>query len=240
MEMERRDFPISELRISGDDKAPKITGHAAIFDTLSLDLGGFKEKIAPGAFKKTIRNGDVRALFNHNPDYVLGRTKSGTLKLKEDQTGLAISIDPPDTGFARDLQESIARGDIDQMSFGFRCIKDAWENQEGKNSVRTLLEVELFDVSPVTFPAYPQTDVNVRSAFTAVGLSYENLAGILIRAQRGLALTGSDHDTIRAAITVLQSHLPTEPKQPDAQGAHDDGHVARLAQLRRRLELAVA
>jgi len=159
--LERRAFSF-EVKAAETEK-PKIAGYAAVFNKLSQDLGGFRELIKPGAFAKTIQNADVRALWNHDPNYVLGRTKSGTLKLEEDETGLYIEIDPPDTQWARDLMESIRRGDVDQMSFGFRTVADSWRTENGE-TIRELLEVELFDVSPVTFPAYPQTSVGVRSA----------------------------------------------------------------------------
>lgn len=163
MEIERRAFKVSELRAIGDEN-PKIDGYAAVFNQLSEDLGGFREQIAPGAFTNTIKRADVRALWNHDPNYPLGRSKSGTLSLEEDETGLLFAIDPPDTQYARDLIVSMKRGDVDQMSFGFRTLKDHWE-QSGDKVIRTLIEVELFDVSPVTYPAYPQTSANVRSAF---------------------------------------------------------------------------
>lgn len=157
IEIDYRSFPF-EIRT---DEENKIVGYAAVFNQLSVDLGAFREKIAPGAFKKTIQEADIRALWNHDPNFVLGRTKSRTLRLQEDEKGLAIEIIPPNTTWARDLMESIKRGDIDQMSFGFRAIKEDWET-EGEQLIRVLKEVELFDVSPVTFPAYPTTDVQVR------------------------------------------------------------------------------
>lgn len=161
--LERRAYQVMELRAdAGEGMAPKISGHAAMFDVLSEDLGGFRERIAPGAFTKTLLSADIRALFNHDSNFVLGRNKASTLRLKEDLTGLAIEIDPPDTQFARDLMVSMKRGDISQMSFGFYTGADKWAKVDGE-WVRTLLEVELFDVSPVTYPAYPQTDVAVRS-----------------------------------------------------------------------------
>jgi hypothetical protein len=163
-EIEHRAFIVREIRASGDGEPPKIYGYAAVFNSLSEDLGGFYERIAPGAFTNTLKTEDVRGLFNHDPNYVLGRTKSETLSLSEDDTGLAFSMDPPDTSWARDLLISIRRGDIDQMSFAFRTIRDRWE-QVGDQVIRTLLEVKLYDVSPVTFPAYPQTSAQVRSQF---------------------------------------------------------------------------
>ena len=234
---EYRAFPITELRVSDGDK-PKITGHAAVFDKLSLNLGGFREKIAPGAFGKSIEKDDIRALWNHNPDYVLGRNKSGTLILSEDNKGLAIEIEPPDTQWARDLMETIRRKDVDQMSFAFATIKDNWEHTEGKDSIRTLLEVDLFDVSPVAFPAYPQTDVKVRSVFSEAGLNFDELTSVLVRASKGIPLTESDHDLIKASVGVLNSYLPSEAEGLGDQGAHDDGSVERLKKLKRRLELA--
>jgi HK97 family phage prohead protease len=162
-EIERRNIELTEFRLVEDDKTHKIVGHAAMFNKLSEDLWGFREKIKPGAFAESILRDDIRALFNHDANYVLGRNKAKTLRLSEDDKGLSIEIDPPDTQWARDLQESIRRGDISQMSFGFVAVKDEWSKvTETKQSVRTLLEVKLFDVSPVTYPAYPSTTVAVR------------------------------------------------------------------------------
>lgn len=168
--MERRIFPALELRTDTPDSEngirPHIVGHAAVFNSLSEMLWGFREMVAPGAFRDAIAKSDVRALLNHEPSYVLGRNKSGTLKLWEDERGLAIDIDPPDTQWANDLLVSIARGDIDQMSFGFTVGEDRWEEIAGETR-RTILRVdELFDVSPVTFPAYPETDAALRARFT--------------------------------------------------------------------------
>jgi uncharacterized protein len=174
-EIERRNIDIIELRVAdGDDKKSHITGHAAMFEKLSEPMFGFREKIAAGAFASSIKKDDVRALFNHDANYVLGRNKAKTLRLKEDEEGLYIEIDPPDTTWARDLQESIKRGDISQMSFGFQVVADEWEYNKGKDSIRTLKEVRLFDVSPVTFPAYPQTTVKVRDYIKALNETVES------------------------------------------------------------------
>jgi len=164
MQIERRYIPISELRTVKDDEGRKITGYAAVFNRMSEDLGGFREKIAPGAFRSAIKTSDTRALWNHDSNYVLGRKSSGTLALREDKEGLKVDIDPPDTQWARDLMTSIDRGDVSQMSFGFVAETDQWDEKEGKTPTRTLVKIrELMDVSPVTFPAYPDTQVAMRS-----------------------------------------------------------------------------
>lgn len=161
---EERRIVTGELRVVSADGAPtKIVGHAAKFDVLSEDLGGFRERIAPGAFAQTLKSADIRALWNHDPNIVLGRNKSGTLRLAEDSAGLAYEVDAPDTQLVRDMvMGPIARGDVSQCSFGFYTVSDKWAKVDGE-WLRTLLEVELFDVSPVTYPAYPATDVAVRS-----------------------------------------------------------------------------
>lgn len=166
MEREIRTFAVDGLKIERrEGKAPRLEGHAAIFNALSEDLGGFREQIAPGAFADAIKSDDVRALFNHDSNYVLGRNLAGTLHLSEDARGLAIAIDLPDTQTIRDLVAApIERGDVSQMSFGFSARPNGqnWAKDDEGRVVRTLTKVRLFDVSPVTFPAYRQTDVAVR------------------------------------------------------------------------------
>src|ERR1700730_4284811 len=157
---ERRDFAADlEMRLRvGVDGPGRLIGHAAIFDAVD-DLGRYRERVARSAFADSIRNDDIRALFNHDPNFILGRSKVGTLKLSEDTEGLRVEIDLPATSAARDLVESIRRGDISQMSFGFTALDDSWEKDSAGVMVRTLRKVRLYDVSPVTFPAYPQTDI---------------------------------------------------------------------------------
>lgn len=166
-DLERRTFALEEVRVADgeNDAGPVIEGYAAVFNAPSNDMGGFREVIHPGSFKKTIGESDVRALINHDPSLVLGRSKAGTLEMKEDIHGLRVKIHPPETTYARDLMESLRRGDIDQMSFGFNVVRDEWDNVQGQIT-RHLFEVRLFDVSAVTYPAYPQTTVQVRSKVT--------------------------------------------------------------------------
>lgn len=156
---ERRVIPV-ELRASED--GARITGHAIVFDSLSENLGGFIERIAPDA---QIVWGDVVALFNHDPNFVLGRTGSGTLALTRDERGIAIDVQPPDTQWARDLMVSMRRGDITQQSFAFRVKPRGaeWSELPDGTPLRTLKSFSVHDVSVVTQPAYPATDAQVRS-----------------------------------------------------------------------------
>lgn len=163
--IERRTGPSGQLEVRELAGQPiRLVGYAAVFNQESDDLGGFRELIEPGAFAESL-GGDVRALWNHNPEYVLGRTTNGSLRLMEDVFGLRVEVEPPDTQWARDGMVSIRRGDVSQMSFGFLVTPpdgDMWVS-EGERILRRLRRVELLDVSPVTFPAYPQTTVTVRS-----------------------------------------------------------------------------
>ncbi len=163
---ELRMLPMTELRIADSDGGGvTIEGHAAVFDSWSETLGGifpFKEIVRKGAFNESIGKDDIRALFNHDPNYVLGRNRAGTLELVEDDIGLRVKITPPDTSWAKDILTSIRRSDITQMSIGFIVEDDKRSTKDGMD-VREIRKVQLFDVSPVTFPAYTATDVGVRA-----------------------------------------------------------------------------
>lgn len=156
---------MQEIRVQrATDKPMVIEGHAAVFDSWSETLGGlfpFKEKVKRGAFVESLANDDIRALFNHDPNYVLGRNRANTLELYEDDKGLFVRIILPDTQWARDLAISIERGDITQMSFGFIVEDDEWRS-DATGDLREIRKVKLFDVSAVTYPAYTATDVGVR------------------------------------------------------------------------------
>jgi HK97 family phage prohead protease len=165
---EIRTLPVRELRVTQDAGAPaKLVGYASVFNAWSEDLGGFRERVQPGAFSNAVKASDIRALINHDPSLILGRTKNGTLSVREDDTGLWMEVTLPDTQYARDLAESVKRGDIDQMSFGFSVLNDDWVWADDGTIRRTIIEVDrLYDVSPVTYPAYPQTSVSARSRLT--------------------------------------------------------------------------
>jgi HK97 family phage prohead protease len=159
-EFERR--MTGEVRVDLDDDR-KIRGVAIVFNSLSVNLGGFREIIRPEAVDRTLREGlDVRALVDHDSSKIIGRTKSGTLALKKTKRGLEVTIDPPNTSYARDLVESVSRGDISGMSFGFRVLDDDWQ-VEDEMPTRYVSDMIVSEVSAVTFPAYPATDVAMRS-----------------------------------------------------------------------------
>lgn len=148
-----------EIRKEGDQK--RITGYAVKWDKYSNPIFFFKEKFIKGAFKKSLEGGDIRALWQHDTAQVLGRTKNKTLKLKEDDKGLWYEIIPPSWAFG--ILETIERGDVTESSFGFRMKKEQWDDTDPKLPIRTIIEAELVEVSPVTFAAYPQSKIGVRN-----------------------------------------------------------------------------
>lgn len=152
-----------ELRAAAGDGMPTLVGYAAVFNSRT-QLGWFDEEIAPGAFSQSLSEGDdVRALFNHDSGSVIGRRNAKTLRLVEDATGLRCEIDLPDTSTARDLVANINAGNIDGMSFGFRAREQEWIEREDEPELRRLVNVQLIEVSPVTFPAYADTSIAKRS-----------------------------------------------------------------------------
>lgn len=157
--IERRTALLQCRAATGDPR--RLEGYAALFGTVA-ELGGFTETIAPGAFRVTLASGrDILALVDHNAGQPLGRTKSGTLRLSEDERGLAFSVDLPDTQAARDILALASRGDLGGMSFGFD-VPDGGDEWIGKQ--RTLRCVTLHEISVVQgWPAYPGTIVAARS-----------------------------------------------------------------------------
>ncbi len=137
--------------------AMRLSGLAAVFDS-EADLGDFLEVIRPGAFAGSLqRNDDVRALWNHDTSQPLGRVSNGTLRLSETGEGLSFELDLPDTTIGRDTWALAQRGDVSGMSFGFRVVRQRWTSGPGGRDLRELLEIDLIEISPVTFPAYSAT-----------------------------------------------------------------------------------
>ena len=146
-----------------ESAGPVITGYAAVYDSDSVDLGYFTEVIRPGAFKRAItEQQDVRALLDHDSGKIIARTKAGNLTLAEDKTGLRVELAPIDTPDGKTALEWVRSGVVDGFSFGFETIADRWSLRDGLN-YRELLDLNLFEVSLVAFPAYPGTSVGIRS-----------------------------------------------------------------------------
>lgn len=161
--MEWEDVEVrSEKRDDGEVRV--IKGYAAKFEKLSVDLGGFREVISRGAFLKSLKR-DIVALWSHNTDIVLGRMSNDTLKLEEDENGLRFELGLGQDVWSQYAFEKIQRKDVRGMSFGFRIPNNGfeWLLDDAKKRVRRLVEVDLHEVSPTVFPAYPATSVNVRS-----------------------------------------------------------------------------
>lgn len=176
-----------------------------MYDKLSQDLGGFREKIAPGAFDSAVAEDDIRALFNHDPNLVLGRSAPAkgvsTAEITSDERGLLVDVpELPATSYARDLHALLERGDVDQSSFGFRVVSESWDyadpSDPNSEVIRTLNEVRLFDVSIVTFPAYLDTVAEARS-----------IAAALAEIREGKVLSGKNRDTIAGVVDALSALL---------------------------------
>ena len=156
------------VRSQSSDSPGSIVGYASTFSSLSTDLGNFRERVAPGAFRNSLANGDdVKGLIQHNPTLIIGRTRNKTLRLSEDSVGLRMECDLPNTSYARDLMASVNRGDLSEMSFAFTVDDngDDWDEENDPETneriaVRTLRSVKLMDVSVVTYPAYRDTQVS--------------------------------------------------------------------------------
>lgn len=235
VELERRD---------GDPQPLRIVGHPVVYNRWSEDLGGFRERVLPGAARKTLAESDIRVLFNHDPNFVLGRNKSGTATFLDEPNGVRMEAFPPDTTTVNDLVITpMERKDITQMSFAFRAIADEWRDppKPGGLFERDIIEFQMYDASVVTFPAYTQTDAHVRMGLlSSAGIDLPALAALLTRAERGLTLLDADVDLLNGSIDALRSYLPAEPEpdegdhSDDTQAGHDVAHLRRLLDHRSR------
>jgi HK97 family phage prohead protease len=207
--IERRTYTVRNVEARSDDGEMRLSGYAAVFNEASLPLP-FREFIAPGAFRKTLQETpDVRLLINHE-GLPLARTKNGTLTLTEDENGLRFDAVLADTSESRDLYTLIERGDVDQMSFAFRVIRQKWNDDR---SERTLTEVSLSDgdVSVVTYPAYPATTVEAREALIravqAVKEGREISGESLVVLQSIFSDLAEGHEYVMRAVEVMGSLL---------------------------------
>lgn len=211
----------------------RLLGYAAVFNSASEDLGGFRESIHPRAFDRAIRERhDVHALFNHDVNLVLGRSTSGTLELSVDATGLRSNISLPDTRLGQDVASMVQRGDVDKMSFAFWPLADDWTIRDGE-PFRELLDLELFDVSVVTRPAYLATTVALKRQSVALsGSEWDELSSPLLYHPGG-HLEAPAHR--RAGGYVMQQRSLGTPADPSLERATVGRRAATLARGRAAL-----
>ena len=177
---ERRFFvaPVTIEKREGEDQSHDVVGHAALYGKRANIGNMFEEEISAGAFDD-ILNDDVRCLFNHDPNYVLARSSNGqgTLRLSIDEAGLRYSYKTPNRTYALDLEDAIRTGDISQSSFAFKVKDDVWTERSGDIPLRTITKMErIYDVAPVTYPAYQDATVGKRSleGFRAINIEVQD------------------------------------------------------------------
>ncbi len=158
--MEKRIFNVETRVDSTDDGKDVVVGYASVYDSRSNNLGGFYEFVERGVFNEDLINSsDVRSLINHDPNLILARSTSGTLKLSADERGLKYEFEMPETSYGKDLAISMKRQDVNQSSFAFTVQEDDWSTDADGNNIRTIKKIgELFDISAVTYPAYSQAE----------------------------------------------------------------------------------
>ena len=171
--IERRFAPGGGLHMEAPTTGTRrLAGFAIVFNSRSVDLGGFVEIIAPSALDRTLREQiDVRAFHSHDPALLLGRLSNGTLTIRKEPHGLHVEIEPPDTSFGRDVVAMVERGDLAEMSFGFRVEPngDEWRDDNG-TLVRTVHDMTVYEVSTVATPAYRATSIGARAVDTSAAM----------------------------------------------------------------------
>ncbi len=233
-DMQVRRFFAAEYRSEVDgegDQKPMIDGIAAVYNEIYVnEFWGFREQLVPGCFTETLKDCDCRALFNHNPDYVLGRNTSGTLRLIDSEGGLRFVVEPPDTQWAKDLQVSMKRGDINQCSFGFEIVEEDVDKSDPKMPLFTIKKVRLHDVSVVTFPAYQTTSAEARSLLADLDIDVDALAQAAHQLRSGVG-EDKDREVLSGIMARLERCVGTSGVHPE------DGHVGDLQRLRMELDL---
>lgn len=164
---ETRNLVTNDIEVrEGENGQRTIIGYAVKWEMKSHTMGyfrRFKEQFRKGAFTESLSNDDQLALWSHNTSQVLGRTKNGTLRLYEDEIGLRFELELPNTTLGNDAYETIKRGDVDGVSFGFRMQQEEWDETDPDNIIRSITKAKLLEISPVAFPAYPDSQVSARS-----------------------------------------------------------------------------
>ena len=213
-------FAEMQARAETDGDIIRVSGHGAVTGKW-YPVYNFQERVAAGAFSKTLQeNPDIRGMFNHNPDFLLGRTKSGTMDVEEDKRGLryeirADALDPQ----AQSVARKIGRGDVDGSSMAFFTIKEDWLEEKGKPVKRTILELELLETGPVTMPASTSTTAKIARAMQETGIDYDAINGAIVKKRAGFGLSMAEEDQIDRTLEFL-SRLKSEPGHLTA---HSDG-----------------
>jgi HK97 family phage prohead protease len=243
--IERRTYTVRDVEARADGEGMRLSGYAAVFNDSSVPLP-FKESIAPGAFRKTLsETPDVRLLINHE-GLPLARTKNGTLKLEEDERGLRFDADLADTQEGRDIYELVKRGDVDQMSFAFRVIRQKWNDDRSR---RVLTEVSLSDgdVSVVTYPAYPTTTVeareHIKEAIKAMKEGREVTGESLIVVQAILDKIDESYEYLGEGKSMLETLLgimPEGEEEPSETPSEEEPVELELESEPRKISLRLA
>lgn len=226
-----RVVPMDELRAEENEGKRILSGYATVFDRETVIGNWFREVIRAGAFSKTITEFDQAALWNHDSGKPLARRSQGTLTLVEDEKGLRFTMEIGDQSWARDAFESIKRGDVQGMSFGFQIIKARWtmnqdETKPEELDLREVLEVKLYEISPVTFPQYEGTSVKADTARSIVEFYEDN--GEIQRPNRSKTDTTLEPEPHHSTTAE-----PVEPTGNHSEAGHVGNYLDREAQLLR-------
>lgn len=213
MKHETRNFD-ADFELRDEQDGMTFVGYAAKFNSWSEDLGGFREQIEPGAFKRSLRaRGDVKLLVNHDTGRVLASTRAGTMRLIEDEVGLRVEASLPNNTEGRDMAESLRRGDYSKMSFGFSVMKDSWNSDMTERSLKS---VKLFEASIVAFPAYSETEAMVRSLDKVAAraqVDADELADAVLKLEEGADLSEQESELIKTVVDSLSPQVEVEAEE---------------------------
>jgi uncharacterized protein len=199
-------WPLEDVEVRAEGDGMTFRGYAAVFNSWSEDLGGFRERIRPGAFDKSMaQKRAIKMFHNHNSDIVLASTRAKTLTLTSDERGLVAEAQLPDNYWGIYVRDAVKRGDIDSMSFGFQAIADEWSKDFTE---RELSEIRLFEVSDVSgWPAYPATSASVRELAEEVSVEPDVLADAFKALREPeVMLTEDQH---RLLVELVNKRFPT-------------------------------
>lgn len=227
-----------EIRANDDGTESRtVVGYGAVINSWSSDLGGFKERIMPGALDGTKKkDADIRALNGHKLELIVGRTKSGTMKTSLDKRGLLTEVDIVRNYIGDGLLESIRRGDVDGMSVGFRILEDRWQ-MEDEVLTRDILSAHVVETSYTAFPAYPETSAQVRS-LAGLGISEgERFLTAMLKREHGIELNAEDRKILIDAQQKIERALGSELTDIKKAPPENLGEIRNIEWYRRRLRL---